>query len=92
MYSLFNRFEIRMTAVQAASASHTGECDEDVAALAATPEMVRQLDSIGPDAIRRELWELGVWSDEELADDAQNRQRIVWCAACDIRENAKGRA
>lgn len=78
--------EIEMTAEQAASASHPGPCDADVAVLVADPVIAAQLDRIGPDAIRKELAEHGAWDDAELADDAQNRQRIVWIAANDITE------
>ena len=40
------------------------------------------------DHIRAELAEYGAWDSAELADDAQNRQRIVWIAAANITEGA----
>lgn len=82
----FDRFEIEMTLEQALSASHTGECSEDVAALVACPAIASQLDKIGPDKIRDELGEYGAWDEEELAFDDSNRHRIVWLAAGNIRE------
>jgi hypothetical protein len=89
-FAYFERFQIEMTEEQAASASHSGQCDDDVAALLTVPEITRQLDSIAPDLIRAELREYGAWDADELADDAANRARIVWCAACDIREDKYG--
>ena len=82
----FNRFEIEMTEAQARSASHQGRCDEDVAVLCVDHGIAQQLSAIGPDKIRDELREYGAWSEDELADDEENQDRIVWCAACDIRE------
>lgn len=82
----FNRFSLEMTEAQALGASHQGPCDADVAELLKVPEIARQLDDIAPELIRAELTEYGAWDEVELADDAQNRARIVWCAACDIRE------
>jgi hypothetical protein len=86
-YALFERFELAMTREEAESGSHQGRCDEDVEALCNAPHIASQLDTLAPAQIRDELREYGAWSDEELADEAQNRRRIVWCAACDIRED-----
>lgn len=80
-------YEIEMTIEQALGASHAGQCDSDVAALSRVPEIAAQLDSFTPDEIREALKEYGAWTDEELQDDEQNRQRALWSAACDIREN-----
>lgn len=82
MFATFERFEIEMTLEQAMSASHQGSCDDDVAWL------VR--DGVGskldPEAVRDELREYGAWDDDELSDDEANLARIVWLAACNIRE------
>lgn len=75
------RLEIEMTLEQAQSASHQGDCSEDIKAL------VRELNlSLDPDKVRDSLREYGAWDDDELADDATNLQRIVWIAACDLNE------
>ena len=84
MYALFNRFEIKLTKRQAESASHQGQCDEDVAALLGMKSIARQLDTIDTDDIREELAEHGAWDEDELADDAANRERIIWIAAGNI--------
>ena len=86
MFATFDRFEIQMTRAQADSASHPGPCDFDVAELLRDKKIVRQLDKIGPEKLRAELYGYGAWDDAELADDAQNRARIVWIAAGIISE------
>lgn len=93
MYASFNRFEIQLTKVQAASCSHPGQCDADVGALLHVPKVRRMLNRINPDLIRAELKEYGAWNDQELMDMEQNRARIVWIAANNIMEDIaiKGR-
>lgn len=88
-FATFNRFEIELTREQADTGSHKGRCDEDVAALVREPEIVSQLDAINPDTLRAELKEYGAWDANELADDAQNRQRIVWLAAGQISDELR---
>jgi hypothetical protein len=79
--------EIQMTLAQAQSASHQGQCDADVMALSLHRKIRPQLERISPQALRDELREYGAWDDKELADHAQNLQRILWIAAGDIVEN-----
>lgn len=79
--------EIEMTMEEAQGASHQGQCDDDVAWLTRRTHIAAQLDAIGADDIRAGLKESGAWDAVELADDYANRQRAVWLAACDIREN-----
>lgn len=71
---------IEMTMEQAESAS-------DASALARIPSITMQLDLYGPMELAISLRESGAWDEAELEDDDQNRQRAVWLAACDIREN-----
>lgn len=88
MIAVFDLFTIRMTRLQADAASRPGQpADAAVAELVMHPKVQRQLRRIDPSAIRAELSGYGAWDAEELQDDAQNQHRIVWCAACDIREN-----
>jgi hypothetical protein len=91
MIAHFDRFEIKMTAAQARSASHQGQCDDDVERLTNHPEIRRQLDKIGPEKIAAELKEYGAWNAEELADHEQNRRRIAWIAAGNIVEELAAR-
>lgn len=84
MFAHFNSFELQMTKAQAQSASHQGQCDDDVKALTQDPKIRRQLDKIPPEKIAAELKEYGAWDESELSDHAQNRRRIVWIAAGNI--------
>lgn len=81
------RIEIEMTMAQAESAAHPGQCDADVLALSNNRKIRRQLEALDRDLVREELREYGAWDDEELADHAQNLQRLLWIAAGDIVEN-----
>lgn len=83
------RIELAMTLDQAQRASHQGECDKDVRELATHPDIAAQLDGIDPDLLRKELKEYGAWNERELADHAQNIQRILWLAAGDVVEESR---
>lgn len=94
MIAMFNRFEIVMTLEQARSASHQGQCDEDVSELLKHPKIQRQLKQIGTGDVVLELKEYGAWDQEELRDHPQNQARIIWLAAGNIVEeqNVKTRS
>ena len=76
--------ELKMTMKQAESATHPGPCDDDVMALSKQPNLRRQLAKIDEVTLVQELKEYGAWDEVELADHAQNLQRLVWIAAGDI--------
>lgn len=76
--------ELQMTLNQARSASHQGQCDSDVLELSRQPKIARQLAKIAPALLRDELSEYGGWDENELSDQDQNLQRILWLAAGDI--------
>jgi len=80
------RIELQMTMEQAESASHSGECDDDVQELSKVPAIAEQLAKIDPALLAAELKEYGAWDDEERTDHDQNLQRILWLAAGDITE------
>ncbi len=80
------RIELQMTMEQAESASHSGDCDEDTRELSKVPAIAEQLAKIDPSVLSAELKEYGAWDSEELADHAQNLQRILWLATCDVTE------
>jgi hypothetical protein len=73
---------------QALSASHQGQCDDDVLAFSKVPRIAEQLARIDPEVLRAELKEYGAWDAQELADHDQNLQRILWLAAGDIRDES----
>lgn len=84
MIAQFNRFEIELTKAQVTSVCTSGSNDAAVEILINVPKVRRQLNKIDPDAIRAELREYGAWDDDELADDDENRRRIIWLAAWNI--------
>jgi len=80
------RIELQLTLEQARSASHSGQCDNDIAALRTVPAIKRQLDKLDPALLSKELKEWGCWDETERADHEDNLNRILWIAACAIRE------
>ena len=80
------RIELQITPAQAATCSHSGQCDSDVMALSRVPSIAQQLARIKPDILTSELRDYGAWDDTELADHDQNLQRILWIATCDMDE------
>ncbi len=73
-----------MTKDQALSASYQGPCDEDVKFLLKNTKIKRQLKKISADELRDELR-------DELEDRDDNEMRIIWIAACNIREDLSER-
>jgi len=88
MIATFNRFELELTEDQAMGVSVGGQdATEAVDWVLTDKGVVAQLDAIGAMALRDELTEYGAWDSERLADDDANRQRIVWIAGGNIRED-----
>lgn len=80
------KIELNITKRQAAGATHQGQCDTDVMELSQVPTIRRQLNRVDPGALRQELSEYGAWDEVELANHADNIQRLLWLAAGDITE------
>jgi len=80
------RIELQITKNQALSCSHSGRCDDDVAALRLIPSIKRQLDKLKPELVAECLKEYGAWDAEELANHDANLDRLLWVACCDIAE------
>jgi hypothetical protein len=89
----FNRFSLDLPDEAVADCSHQGQCDEDVAYWAGTNAKgnlhIERPASITPKVLAAELREYGAWDTEELADDAANWRRIIWSAACNIRDEER---
>jgi len=81
--SMFERFEITMPREAVDDCSHQGDCGPDVEAWA--PKIDRP-DDCTPEALRDELAEYGAWDDDQLANDSDNWERIVWIAAGNIKD------
>ncbi len=78
----FNRFCLSLPAKCVKECSASGACDEAVAAW--TPKI--DFRQVLEDDIRKELKEYGAWDSVELQDKQANRERIVWIAAGNIKE------
>lgn len=71
---------------QCRQCAHPGPADLDVADLSTDPAIAAQLAAIDATELARELKDYGAWADAELEDHAQNLQRVLWLAACDVHE------
>jgi hypothetical protein len=78
------RIELALTMEDARSASHQGQCDDDVAALSQVPYVAAQVAQWDPAAAREELAEYGAWDEADLADHGANVQRLLWLLAGSI--------
>lgn len=72
-----------MPADAVADCSHQGQCDEDVSYWA---DKIARSEDVTPENLRAELKEYGAWDSDELSNDSDNWQRIVWIAAWIIKE------
>ena len=82
------RIEFQMTLEQAQSVCHTGQCDADVLALSKMDDIKAITDELDPETVRLVVGEAYAdITEEELQDDKQNIQRLLWIAGCDIDEN-----
>lgn len=86
LQAIFNRFTIYMPREAMEDCSHSGSCDSDVSHWAPILQKLDQNKEISPEDIRAELKEYGAWEVSELEDDSTNWDRIVWCAACNLKE------
>ena len=63
-----------------------GDCDAYVSDTLRLPYIAAQFEVLSPEAIRKDLREFGAWDAEQLANDEENRARLLWGAACQIKE------
>jgi hypothetical protein len=78
--------DLKLTSGDAAACNHSGPCDDDVNAVMLKPYVKKQLDTLDPATLAKELKEYGAWDDTELANHKDNLQRWVWISAGDIDE------
>ena len=90
-WASFNRFELRLPGQAIMDICQSGDNGPAVDFWA--DKIAAQVEADGftlrptPEKIRAELAEQGAWDDAELADDAANWRRLVWCAAWNIFED-----
>ena len=78
------RIELNISKGQAAIGYHSGDCADDIGALAHNPTIAAQLAALNPAIVGAELKEYGAWDSAELLDHAANLQRLLWIACGDI--------
>jgi len=78
--------DLNITKNDAASCSHSGDCQNDVQFLMQLPKIKKQLDKLNPEQLKKELSEDGAWDDEQLQDHQDNLMRWLWISCCDITE------
>jgi hypothetical protein len=83
-HAVFNRFEVRLPSAAVEECAHPGPCDADVSRWA--PKIAELNPGIRPEDVRAELKEYGAWEAADLADDVENWERLVWIAACNVKE------
>jgi hypothetical protein len=80
----FERFTLDLPDECVRDCSHQSPCDDDVAFWAG------KLDCpIEPETIAQELKDYGAWDADDLADHDANWRRVVWIAACNVREEER---
>lgn len=81
----FSRFHIDLPEACVADCSHSDQCHDDVVFWSKKIN----LDHIDNQTLGRELKDYGCWSNEELEDRQANLERILWIAACNIKEESR---
>jgi hypothetical protein len=83
VWASFNYFEFQLPQQAVNDCSHQGECFEDVEFWQRKIEL-----NVSRDLLIKELREYGAWDIEELTnmDDIGLEQKIIWIAACNIKE------
>jgi hypothetical protein len=79
----FDRFEIEMPWKAAKDMSQPGPADAYVSHWS---KIIPRPDACTAEVLASELKEYGAWDDDELSDDAENWERIIWIAANNISE------
>lgn len=82
----FNYGELELPVAALEECHHQGRCDDDVEYWVDRIDWDSQ--TMTPDQIRSELAGHGAWDESELANDDDNRRRILWIAAGDYQEEA----
>lgn len=83
--AIFNRFTLRLPDEAVTDCSHEGDCWADCRAWSQR-KIVRPRECT-IQALWDELRDYGAWSGAELANDRDNWVRIIWLAACQVKED-----
>ena len=78
------RLELNLSLTQANKGYHSGACDSDIAELMQNPQVSEQLSKFDPKIVADALQEYGGWDYEQLANHADNLERLLWIACGDV--------
>jgi hypothetical protein len=78
--------DLRITRSDANFCSQSGDCESMVIQVMNKPYIKRQLQTLDPAKLAKELKEYGTWDFEELQNHEQNLIRWVWLSCSDIVE------
>jgi hypothetical protein len=88
MYTNFENIEFELPLSVALSCSQPGvDAQDDVWRARQDPRLEEALSQLDPEKVREELLGYGAWDREELESHEANLDRIVWVAACNIRDD-----
>jgi hypothetical protein len=71
------------------SASHSGDCEDDVRSLLKLPRISSQVLAWDAESLRRELKEYGAWNETELSDHGMNIVRMLWLACGNLSDEQR---
>ena len=87
-YSEDGKIVINLTLEEAESCAHQGPCYANVKALAQLPHIKAQLEGLDPQDVIHELRRWG-YDFDRIADHDDNVERLLWIAACGIKEEQR---
>lgn len=79
----FNRFTLALPDEAINACSHQGDCYEDCKAWSTK---ISRPSEITPTKLACELSEYGSWTLDELQDDQENWIKLLWIAACQLKD------
>lgn len=81
--------DLHITIHDAQKCSQSGDMEQNILDLMQKRYIKRQISTLNPECLKRELKECGAWGDDELNDQQQNIVRFLWLSCCDISERSK---
>jgi hypothetical protein len=78
--------DLKITRADANFCSQSGDCEPMVLQVMNKPYIKRQLQTLDPAKLAKELKEYGAWDFEQLQNHKQNLIRWVWISCADISE------
>ncbi len=78
--------DIRLIRSDAKKCSQSGDCGPHIEELLKKPYIKKQVETLNPCQLTKELKEYGAWDSEELKDHQENIKRWLWISAGDIAE------